>query len=249
MPDPTEGQPKHTAAEFQTTHWSVVIAARGQGQAELRSAALSQLCQTYWMPLYWYARRRVGDVHQAQDLTQSFFERLLEKNYLASADPNRGQFRAFLITAFKHFLSNERARAQAQKRGGGQTVLSLDFESADAAFALHPSENLTADQLFDRQWAITLLNEVSERLGREQERAGKGRQFLLLKGFMVRESDGTSYAEVARELGVTPSAARMTASRLRRRYRELLRQEIAQTVATEADIDDEIHQLFAILSN
>lgn len=235
-------------AEFATTHWSIVIAAGEQHRGD-RQTALSKLCQTYWMPLYAYARRRVSDSHQAQDLTQAFFERLLEKNYVGDADPERGRFRAFLITAFKHFLSKERDRARALKRGGGQLIISLDFESVEARVSDQASEDLTPDQVFERQWAITLLDRVLVRLEREQERAGKGSQFQLLKNSIIRPTDGAPYADVASELGVTASAARMAASRLRNRYRELLRAEIAQTVGNKEDIDDEIQHLFAIFSS
>lgn len=237
-----------SGVDFATTRWSIVIAA-GEQQSGDRQAALSNLCQTYWMPLYAYARRRVSDSHQAQDLTQAFFERLLEKNYVGDADPERGRFRAFLITAFKHFLSKEKHRARALRRGGGQSILSLDFESADGRVSHQASQDLTPEQIFERQWAITLLDRVLVCLEREQERTGKGSQFQLLKNSIVRQTDGASYADVARELGVTSSAARMAASRLRNRYRELLRVEIAQTVGAKEDIDDEIQHLFAIFSS
>lgn len=245
--DPNKRQPDD-AAEFATTHWSIVIAA-GEQSGSGRKSALGKLCQTYWMPLYSYARRRVSDAHQAQDLTQAFFERLLEKNYVAAADPQRGRFRAFLITAFKHFLSKEADRAQALKRGGGQPILSLDFESGEAHFATQASGDLTPEQVFERQWAITLLDRALSRLEREQERAGKASQFQLLKDSIVRGPERASYADLSEQLGVSESAARMAASRLRGRYRELLRDEIAQTVASKEDIDDEIQCLFATFSS
>jgi RNA polymerase sigma factor (sigma-70 family) len=246
--DPIHRRPDGKSADFSTTHWSLVLAAGEERNAQ-RQTALSQLCQTYWMPLYSYARRRVSDTHEAQDLTQAFFERLLEKNYVGDADPQRGRFRAFLITSFKHFLAKDRDFSQALKRGGGQSIISLDFESGDSHVAMQPSKGLTPDQIFERQWAITLLEHVVRRLEREQDRAGKASQFQLLKNSIISRSERTSNAAMAHELGMTESAARMAASRLRSRYRELLREEIAQTVARPEDIDDEIRHLFATFAS
>lgn len=246
--DPSQRRPDGKLIDFATTQWSLVLAAGKECHVQ-RKTALSQLCQTYWMPLYSYARRQVSDAHQAQDLTQAFFERLLEKNFAAEADPQRGRFRAFLITSFKHFLSKERDRQRTVKRGGRQSILSLDFESGDSYVATQPATNLTPEQIFERQWAITLLDRVLGRLEREQERAGKASQFHLLKNSMISQSDRVSYAALAHELGMTESAARMAASRLRSRYRDLLRDEISQTVATGEDIDDEIRHLFATFAS
>jgi RNA polymerase sigma factor (sigma-70 family) len=231
------------AGRFDTTHWSLVLAAGQRGTGE-SAAALERLCQSYWLPLYAYVRRRVSDVHDAQDLTQAFFERLLEKNYLADADPRRGQFRVFLLTAFKHFLSKEWEKAKAQKRGGGRSPISLDFSTGDSQITLQPAGGLTAEQMYERQWVITLLSCVMQRLEREFEKVGKRSQFERLKDFIVSTKKDTTYADVASELGMTESAARMATSRLRRRYRQLLREEIAQTVSSPEDIDDEINSLF-----
>lgn len=232
---------------FVSTQWSLVLAAGQQASAE-SEAALDRLCRAYWPPLYAYVRRRVTDVHEAHDLTQAFFERLLEKRYLARADPQRGRFRAFLLTAFKHFLSKEWDAMKAQKRGSGQPRISLDFASQDSSATLEPAaDQLTADQLYERQWAITLLDRVMRRLQREMERSGKGSQFHLLKEHLVNRGE-QPYSAVAAELGLSESAARMAASRLRSRYRELLRDEIAQTVSSPEDIDDEIARLFATFS-
>jgi RNA polymerase sigma-70 factor (ECF subfamily) len=180
-------------------------------------------------------------------LTQSFFERLLEKRYLAQADPERGRFRSFLITAFKHFLSNEWEKARAVKRGGGQVVLPFDFASQDSA-AGDFTNNLTPERLYERQWAITLLNRVMHRLQREMERDGKGQYFQALKDYIGGAAD-SSYSAVATELGMTEPAARMAASRLRGRYRELLRDEIAHTVSTPDEIDEEVRHLFATFAD
>ncbi len=232
---------KHTG-QFATTHWSLVLAAGERGDVE-SDRALEKLCSAYWPPLYAYVRRRVTDTHEAQDLTQAFFVRLLEKHYLAEAEPERGRFRAFLITAFKHFLSKEWDKAKAQKRGGGRVPFSLDFASQDSSWS-EPADQLTAERLYERQWAVTLLSRVMNRLQREMERSGKGQQFQSLKDF-IGGSGNSSYATAAANLGLSESAARMATSRMRGRYRELLREEIAQTVVSEEDIDGEVQYLFA----
>ena len=231
---------------FATTRWSVVIAA-GRDSSPYSKQALASLCETYWYPLYAYVRRRVPDVDEAQDLTQAFFAQLLEKNYVGSATPDRGRFRAYLLTAFKHFLSKQWEKAKAQKRGGGRAPISLDFESADSHFRIEPVSRLTADQLYDRQWAITLLGQIMERLEVEFEQAGKAKQFDELRGFIIGDHAGTTYAQVAEKLSMTEGAAKKSASRMRRRYGELLREEIAQTVAVPEEVEDEIRNLFAIL--
>ena len=237
---------KNQAGQFATTHWSLVLAA-GNREHEESNRALEKLCRAYWPPLYAYACRRVSDIHEAQDLTQAFFERLLEKRYLSDADPERGRFRSFLITAFKRFLSKERDKAAALKRGGGQSALSIDFASQDRALSA-PQSGLTAEQIYERQWAVTLLNRVMDRLQREMERSGRAQQFFLLNDFIGGAGTST-YAEIAPNLGLSESAARMAASRMRGRYRELLRDEIAQTVETEEDIDNEVRYLFSTFSD
>lgn len=233
---------RDNAGQFATTHWSLVLAA-GNREYEESNCALEKLCRAYWPPLYAYVRRRVSDIHEAQDLTQAFFERLLEKQYLADADPERGRFRAFLITAFKRFLSKERDKATAQKRGGSQVTFSVDFESQDRNWDTR-QDTQTAERIYERQWAVTLLNRVMSRLQREMERSGKSQQFQLLREFIGGTESGT-YATVAPMLGLSESAARMAATRMRTRYRETLREEIAQTLASEEDIDDEVRHLIA----
>lgn len=237
---------RNKADQFATTHWSLVLAA-GNRESEESTRALEKLCRAYWPPLYAYVRRRVSDMHEAQDLTQAFFERVLEKHYLADADPERGRFRAFLITAFKHFLSREWDKARTQKRGGGRTAISLDFASQDSGVDEFADE-LTAERIYERQWAITLLSRVMSRLQREMERNGKGQQFHSLKDFLGG-SGNSSYSTAAADLGLSESAARMAASRMRQRYRHLLREEIAQTVALEEDIDGEVQYLFRTFSD
>ena len=218
-----------------------MLAAGRRGTIESDSA-LERLCKSYWPPLYAYVRRRVPNLHEAQDLTQAFFERLLDRDYLADADPQRGRFRAFLLTAFKHFLSKEWEKAKAQKRGGDRRRISLDFLSQDAA---EPVDQLTPEKLFERQWAITLLGRVMQRLQRDMERSGKGRQFELLKHILSGDSSDLTLADVAAELGQAETATRMAASRMRSRYRELLRDEISQTLSSQEDVEDEIRSLFA----
>jgi RNA polymerase sigma-70 factor (ECF subfamily) len=201
----------------------------------------------YWYPLYVYVRRRVVDVNEAQDLTQAFFAQLLEKNYVASATPDRGRFRAFLLTALKHYLSKQWEKARAQKRGGGHVPISLDFQAADSSLAIEPAAGLTPEQLYDQQWAIALLGQIMQRLRTEFDEAAKPDQFEELKGFVIGDHGGKTYAEAAVRLKMTEAAARKAASRLRRRYRELLREEIAQTVSGPEEVDDEIRNLFATL--
>lgn len=231
---------------FATTRWSVVVAA-GQLSSPDSKRALESLCAAYWFPIYAYARRRVPDVNEAQYLTQAFFAELLEKNYVGSATRERGRFRAFLLTAFKHFLSKQKARAKAQKRGGGRAPISLDFGSADSNLRIDPAAGLTAEEFYDQQWVITLLRQIMERLEAEFVRNGKLPQFTELKGFIIGDRAGSTYSQVAARLNMTEAAAKKAASRMRRRYRELLREEIAQTVASLDEVDDEIRKLFAFM--
>lgn len=233
-------------AAFATTSWSIVVAAAHQSSRDSRRA-LESLCGAYWHPLYAYVRRRVPDVNEAQDLTQAFFAELLEKNYVGSATPERGRFRSFLLTAFKHFLAKEWDKAKAQKRGGGRAPISLDFQTADSTLRVDPAAGLTAEQFYDQQWAIALLGQILERLKGEFDGAGKARQFEELKAFIIGDHAGMTYAQPAAALNVTEAAAKKAASRMRRRYRELLREEIAQTVVGPDEVEDEIRNLFATL--
>jgi RNA polymerase sigma-70 factor (ECF subfamily) len=229
-------------SSFAKTQWSIILKAGRRSSADSRQA-LQSLCELYWYPLYAYVRRRVGDRSEAEDLTQAFFAELLEKNYVATATPERGKFRAFLITAFKHFLCKEWEKAKAQKRGGGRAPIPLDFQSADHRFSIEPAAGMTPDQLYDQQWALALLDRTMERLQDDFRRAGKELQFGELKQFIVAERTST-LADVAAKLNMTVAATKMAASRLRGRYRELLREEIAQIVADRDEIDDEIRKLF-----
>jgi len=238
--------------EFFTTQWSVVLRA-GDRDGAASAQALSRLCERYWLPLYAFARRRTGDTDAAQDLTQSFIARLLELNVVGAACPERGRFRAFLLTAFKNFLTNEHEHAAARKRGGGLRplsldFLSLDFDSGEARLRLEPEDGATPERLFERRWALALLDGVMEKLAAEHAAAGKTRSFELLRGTLVGDRDAQPYVEIGAELGLSTDAARQAARRLRVRYRELLREAVAETVADPAEIDDEIRSLFAALA-
>jgi RNA polymerase sigma-70 factor (ECF subfamily) len=230
--------------QFVSTRWSLVLAAR-QRQLPESAEALETLCRLYWYPLYAYARRHLSRIDDAQDLTQAFFTRLLEKDYLRQADPERGRFRSFLLAAFKHFLGNEQERANAQKRGGGRRILPLDFQSGEQRFQREPSYQATAEALYERGWVLTLLEQALARLREEQTAAGKERLFECLKETLTGQDTPRPYAELAAELGMSREAIKVTVHRLRRRYGELLRAEIAQTVASAEDIDDELRNLFA----
>jgi RNA polymerase sigma-70 factor (ECF subfamily) len=232
--------------DFASTQWSIVLAA---GDRERRNAreALSRLCELYWYPLYAYVRRRVSDVHEAHDLTQAFFAELLEKNYIGAATPQRGLFRAFLLTAFKHFLAKEWKKARAQKRGGGRAAISLDFAAADSTLRIDPAAGLTPEQIYDQQWAIALLGQIMDRLRAEFAEKGKSNQFAELKGFLIGDHAQITYAQVAARLNMTEAAAKKAGSRMRRRYRELLREEIGRTVSGPDAVEEEIQHLFAVL--
>jgi RNA polymerase sigma-70 factor (ECF subfamily) len=235
------------AAEFASTHWSVVLAA-GRRSLPASDQALAALCRVYWYPLYAYARRRLGDLDQAQDLTQDFFARLLERNMLAGAEPERGHFRAFLLTAFKNFLINEGDKARAAKRGGDRTFLPLDFPAGNSRYHLEPAHAWTPERLFERQWALTLLEQVLTALRAEYVADSKEELFDCLKVYLTGETNA-SYGDLAPALGMSEGAIKVAAHRLRERYRALLRWEVAQTVADPAEVDDEIRRLFDALAN
>ena len=244
----SESRPIPGKQTFATTQWSIVLAA-GEGRRENAVDALSQLCESYWYPIYAYVRRRGYSAPDAQDLTQSFFATLLEKESLRNADPMRGRFRSFLLTSMKHFLSNERDRASARKRGGGRATLSLDLAAGESRVNLEPEHDWTPQRLYERQWALTLLELVLRRLETEYQEAGKVRQFELLQGALGGGLHTLSYADVAAELGLSIEAARQAASRMRKRYRALLREEVARTVADPGEVDGELTNLFKSLEN
>ena len=231
--------------EFLTTRWSVVLAAGGSQPSA--SDALATLCKTYWFPLYAFVRRKGYSLHDAQDLTQSFFSHLLEKQRLASLHPERGRFRSFLLVSLKNFLANEWHRSNASKRGGQTTFVFIDDEEANRRYGDEPAETISAEQIFDRRWALTLLERVLDSLRLEMSRTGKGAQFEALK-FTLTGETGAPYNEIASQLGTSEGALKVFVHRLRERYRSLLREEIAQTVETDAEIDDELRHLIAALS-
>jgi RNA polymerase sigma factor (sigma-70 family) len=231
---------------FATTHWSVVqLAARNDTTRAQR--ALSVLCESYWYPLYAYVRRQGHSSHDAQDLTQEFFARLLESNSLTSLNPNHGRFRAWLLAALKHFLANEWDRARAAKRGGGKATISLDEVTAEERYKLEPPDELSADKIFERRWALTLLDSVLVALRDEYARDEKLSVFEKLKPCLAGSRESQPYAELANEFGMTEGAVKVAVHRFRQRYRELLRREIAHTVASSAGVDEEIRYLFSVL--
>ncbi len=234
------------SAGFAATRWTVVLAAADQRDAPAAADALAELCRTYWYPLYAFIRRRGYESHAAEDLTQEFFARLLDKRLLAGADREKGKFRAFLLAAVKNFLANEWDRSRAQKRGGGRAVVAWDALSAEARYQLEPAHELTPERLFERRWALGLLDQVLARLQDEFDEGGKARLFDALKGTLAGGMIET-YAAIADRLGISEVAVKVAVHRLRRRYRELLRAEIAHTVADPAEIDEEIRHLLNCL--
>ena len=240
--------PAHPAGDiFATTHWTVVLAA-GRQHSPQAARALEELCRTYWFPLYAYVRRRGYAREDAEDLTQAFFTRLLEKNSFASLDAGKGKFRAFLLASVKHFLANARDKAHTLKRGGGSIPLSLDWQTADTQFQVAATGEPGPDQAFDREWAVALLARVIERLQNECAADGKAKLFEQLKLFLTAGNDEPAQGEVAQALGMEAGAVRVAIHRLRKRYRQLLRDEIAHTLTDQAMVDDEMRALFGAFS-
>lgn len=228
---------------FATTRWSVVLLA-GHPSAPEASAALEKLCRTYWYPVYAFVRWQGNRPEDAQDLTQEFFARLLSKNFFALADPEKGRFRSFLLSALKYFLADQRDKANAEKRGGGRAVFSLNDAQAEERYLEEPATDLTPERIFDRRWAMTLLDQALQLLRAEFSAAGKSRQFDLLRPFLAEETIASSYDPVAAELQTSPKTIAVAVFRLRGRYRELVRAEIAKTVAADTDVDNELRALF-----
>lgn len=240
-----DGSPRRPA--FVTTHWSVVLTA-GRTDTTRAQAALAKLCQTYWYPLYAYIRRRGHSPEDAQDSTQEFFSRLLAGNWLSAADPAKGRFRTFLLTALNRFLANEWDHARAQKRGGGAVAVPLDTAMAESRYGADPGNALTPDRLYDRQWALTLLDRALTRLEAEHQRLGKAAEFAVLSPALTAERGDIPYATMATQLGLNEAATRMAVHRLRKRFREVFREEITQTVAQPDAVEEEIRHLFAALA-
>lgn len=234
-------------ALFATTHWSIVVSA-GEGRSSESRRALASLCENYWFPLYAFVRRKGYSAPDAQDLTQEFFVRLLAKNYVAVADPQRGKFRSFLLGAMKHFLANQERRKNAEKRGGHRLTISLDFDSGENRYGrIEPADPLTPERLYEKRWTLTLLDLVLSRLRGEFCKDDKSDVFDALAPFLVGETT-QSYAEMGRELGMMEGAVKVAVHRLRRRYRKLLKEEIAQTIDDSESLEDELRELLAAVS-
>ena len=235
------------ATLFLTTRWSVVLSARSDATTEA-SRALELLCRTYWQPLYAHARRRGHSPQDAEDLTQGFFAKLLEKEWLAEVDRERGRFRQFLLMAFKRFLANEHDHAKRLKRGGGQHHVPLDTVLGERLYREETPPSASADEVYDRRWAVSLLEAALSRLRSEFEGAGRGREFEVMKPQLTAARGDIAQADIAAALGMTEGAARVAVHRLRKRFREVFREEIAQTVADERDMEDELRHLVGVLA-
>lgn len=231
---------------FLTTHWSVVKAA-GSSETTRGQVALEELCTAYWHPLYHYVRRRGFAPEESQDLTQEFFARLLQRRLLAKADPDRGRFRSFLLSSLKNFLADEWQKNRALKRGGGM-VLSLDFQSEESRVAAEPASGLTPEKAFERRWALSLLEQVYQQLESEWQNNGKSKHFSILRSSLAGSSDSLPHSALAAQLGMSEGAARVAVHRLRQRYRQLLRDAIAQTVEAPEEVDEELRYLQQVLS-
>ena len=244
---------RHAAADrpgrpvFVTTHWSVVITASRNDTTRAQDA-LERLCRTYWYPLYAFVRRQGHAKEDAEDLTQEFFARLLHKEYLQDVSREKGRFRTFLLVALKRFLANEWDRVRAQKRGGGERPLSLDAAFAEKRYEIEPVDRLSADRIYERRWALTLIEQAIARLRGEFEEAGKLEEFHRLKAFLAADRNSVPYAEVAAALGQTEGAVRVAVHRMRKRFRELFREEISHTVASADEIEEEVKHLMTVLA-
>lgn len=231
---------------FTTTHWSVVLSAAA-GAGPHAGSALETLCQNYWYPLYAYVRRRGYDAEAAKDLTQEFFAQLLAKRLLTGVDPAKGRFRSWLLGVMNHFLAHEWMKARAQKRGGGRPILSLEEAEAENRYRLEPLDDSTPEKLFDRRWALTVLEQAAAHLRAEYQAAGKDVLYHGVKQFVSSDGADSSYAAAARGIGLSVSAVKSAIHRLRQRYQELIRAEIAKTVTTAAEVDEEIRFLLAVI--
>jgi len=234
------------AGVFSTTHWSVVLEAGGP-ESPGSAAALERLCQSYWYPLYVVVRRKGYSPHDAQDLTQEFFARFLERKYIALADQSRGKFRTFMSRSLEHFLINEWKKATAAKRGGERRSISWDAQDAESRYLLEPADTATPDKIFEKQWAMSLLELVMSRLREEYSTPEKRQLFDVVKNSLWGESAAVPYAEIGARLGMTEEAVKGRAHRMRERYRELLRAEVGHTVSTSAEVDEELRYLAAAL--
>jgi RNA polymerase sigma factor (sigma-70 family) len=245
------GQPSDSASinqgpVFATTHWSVVLAA-GQSGSEAQAAALEKLCRAYWYPLYAYVRRRGHGPDDAQDLTQEFFLKLIEKNWLGRVSSEGAKFRSYMLTMVKGFLANAHDRAQAAKRGGGQIIVPLDVDEAEQRFSHEPATTETPEHVFERRWALAVLDEALKRLRTAAEVSGKRDQFQRLHPFLSREPEQGEYDRMAMELGMSAGAVGVAVHRLRQKYREALRETVADTLTDPSKVDEELRHVFAAL--
>jgi RNA polymerase sigma-70 factor (ECF subfamily) len=234
-------------SRFATTSWSTVLAAREASTVESR-AALEALCRTYWYPLYAFVRRRGFAAEEARDLTQAYFARLLEKGYLDDYDPERGRFRVFLKASVQNFLSKEREKQRSWKRGGRAGIVSLDDDQIEGRYRFEPVDRLTPEQLYERRWALTVLEEARARLRQERVEAGRELEFLKLEGFLTGQGAQARYKEIAAELGTTEDAVKQALHRLRRQFGVLLREVIGATVSSREEVDDELRHLLGVIS-
>ena len=235
------------AVKFTTTHWSVVLAARRSSSPDY-GIALASLCEAYWYPIYVYLRRHGYSIHDAEDHTQGFFAALIEKHGLRQVDPEQGRFRSYLLGALKHYLADARDHTHALKRGGGCTIVSLDAAHGEKQLNLESNHGLSPEQLFDRTWALTLLQKAIQRLNDESAGACKPDAFERLMAYLAPAGDAAPYHETGRQLNMTQAAVKAAVYRLRKRYRALLKDEIARTVSTESQVEEEIRFLFSALS-
>lgn len=243
-PDKPAEIPGQVAGVFATTHWSVVVQA-GDSHSPESTLAMERLCQSYWYPLYVFVRRRGHGHEDASDLTQAFFARFLEKHYLKSVNANLGRFRTFLLTSMTHFLANEWDKTQAQRRGGGARVLSLDEVAADERYEHEPVDHTTPETLYERRWAQTVMSVVLDRLATETEE----KRFEILKGFLLEDKGAVSYEEASGQLGLSVSAITSAIHRMRARFRALLFEEVANTVDKPEEVEQELRHLLAALSD
>lgn len=240
-------QPMAGVGVFPPTRWSVVLAAR-KGVSPEADVALETICRAYWYPLYGFVRRSGQSPHDAQDLTQEFFRHLLEKRWLEAADRDKGRLRTFLVTALKHFMAKEWRRASARKRGSGHALVPIDTAFAESRYAADAASQLPADAEYDREWALTLLEMTMKRLEAEFTAAGKTSEFAILKGCLTAVHGAIDHGSIAARLGVSEGAARVAAHRLRKRFRELYRDEISHTLPDGAELDAELRYLAGILA-
>jgi RNA polymerase sigma factor (sigma-70 family) len=248
MPDPNQDgtHAPGNSEWFDATHWTVVLSA-GKPNSPDAQAALAKLCQTYWYPLYVFVRRQGQSAEDAQDLVQGFFAKAIEKNYVADAEREKGRFRSFLLIALKRYMANEWKRDNRDKRGGGHEIISLDEQNTEMRYRSEPVDESSPEKAYERQWALTLLQQVLDRLSSEFSAPGKAEVFEELRVFLTGEKGG-SYAEIGARLSLSEGAVKVAVHRLRQRYREVLRLEIANTVSSPEAVDDEIRNLFAALS-